>query len=337
MQNHTTSHHRTALVTGLSGQDGYYLSRLLVDAGIGVHGVGGPEAKRGPVVVAPRIVSHGVRLTDATAVHALVDEVEPDYVFHLAGMSSVAGSWAAPVDALSINGLSTTTLLNACMRVQERLDRPITVVNASSAEIFAGGEESPQNESTALQPTSPYGASKALGHMMCHIYRDRGLAASNAILYNHESPRRPSHFVTRKISLGVAAIARGEIDTITLGNLAAQRDFGWAPDYVEALYRMAVRGDGGDFVIATGVSHSILDFAAAAFSAAGIDDWQDRIRSDAKFMRPTERADMVGDASRAAQVLDWRPTTTFTEIAAQMVEHDLALAAQPQPAVGGTQ
>lgn len=335
MQNNTS--HPTALITGLTGQDGYYLSRLLTEAGYTVHGIGGPGSKRGPVIVGPRILAHGVRLTDANAVHALVDEVEPDLVFHLAGMSSVAESWSAPVDSLSINGLSTTTLLNACLRVQERLGRLITVVNASSAEIFAGGDESPQNESTSLKPTSPYGASKALGHMMVHIYRERGLTASNAILYNHESPRRPAHFVTRKISMGVAAIARGDMDTITLGNTSAQRDFGWAPDYVDAMYRMAVRGDGGDFVIATGQSHSILDFAAAAFLAAGIDDWQDRILSDAKFLRPTERADMVGDPSRAARVLDWRPTTTFTEIAALMVEHDLAESAQPQPAVGGTQ
>jgi GDPmannose 4,6-dehydratase len=332
----STSPNSTALVTGLTGQDGYYLSRLLADHGVTVHGISGPEAKRGPFVVAPRIMAHGVPLSDEAGMYDLINEVSPDYVFHLAGMSSVAGSWAAPVDSVSINALSTTTLLNACLQVQERSGKPIRVINASSGEIFAGSGESPQTESTPIRPTSPYGASKVLGHMMCHIYRTRGLSASNAILYNHESPRRGEHFVTRKITLGVAAIVRGDADSITLGNVAARRDFGWAPDYVEALYRMAVRGDGGDFVIATGVSHSILEFAEAAFTAAGVDNWQDRIRTDSDLLRPNEPADMVGDATRAAEVLDWRPTTTFDQIAAQMVEYDLTGARQPQSALGGT-
>ena len=328
---------KTALITGLSGQDGHYLSRLLVRAGVAVHGVLGPSNTPHRFRAEVGITPHTTKLDDRTAVHELVAAVAPDFVFHLAGLSSVAGSWTHPVETVELNAVSTTTLLDACLRVQDRLGRNIVVVNASSAEIFAGSEDSPQNESTPINPTSPYGASKALGHMMCHIYRTKGLQTCNAILYNHESPLRSPRFVTRKITMGVAAIARGDTDAISLGNLAARRDWGWAPDYVEAMYRMATHGVGDDFVIATGVSHSISDFVQAAFAAAGMYDWQERVRTDTDLLRVVERADMVGDPSHAARVLDWRPSTTFNEIVTQMVEYDLRSAGVREPALQGEQ
>jgi GDPmannose 4,6-dehydratase len=159
--------------------------------------------------------------------------------------------------------------------------------------------------------------------MMCQVYRAKGLEASNAILYNHESPVRPERFVTRKITKAVAAIAAGRQDRLALGDVTIRRDWGWAPDYVDAMFRMALHGKGDDFVVATGVTHSIADFAAAAFAVAGIADWQDRIDSDSALLRPADRAAMVGDAGKAAAILDWRPTKSFADIVEAMVVSDL--------------
>lgn len=313
---------KVALVTGVTGQDGFYLSRLLVDAGVTVHGVVGPNEGRQSVGV-PEVTGHVLNLTDGEAVLDLVTGVSPDFVFHLAGVSSVAMSWNRPVYTTQVNAVSATALLDACLKVQDTTGRGIRVVNASSAEIFAGSGESPQSEDTPMRPTSPYGVSKALGHTMCQIYRSRGLHASNAILFNHESPRRPTSFVTRKITAAVAAIARGEQNTVTLGNLAVQRDWGWAPDYVDAMFRMARHDEGDDFVVATGEAHSIADFVAAAFSAAGIDDWQTRVHTDPDLIRPADVDVMVGDANKAKTVLGWRTTKTFEQIVAAMVDADL--------------
>ncbi|CAM3545441.1 GDP-mannose 4,6-dehydratase [Mycobacterium frederiksbergense] len=313
----------TALITGVTGQDGYYLSRLLVESGLTVHGIVGRNETAESVEV-EGVNAHAIDLMDADAVLDLVTEVSPDYVFHLAGVSSVAMSWQMPVYASQVNAVSTAAVLDACLQAQERTRRKINVVNASSAEIFAGSSVQRQNEQTPIRPTSPYGASKAFGHMMCHLYRERGLHASNAILFNHESPRRPTTFVTRKITAAVAAIARGEQDCVTLGNVAVQRDWGWAPDYVDAMYRMAQRGEGDDFVLATGVAHSITDFVAAAFAAVDIPDWKEKVRIDNDLVRPLDSEVMVGDPNKAQRVLGWRPTMSFRQIVAAMVESDLA-------------
>ncbi|WP_167103709.1 GDP-mannose 4,6-dehydratase [Mycobacterium sp. DL592] len=322
-----------ALVTGVTGQDGHYLARLLTASGLTVHGVTRPGSLPGRA--APGVVEHPVDLEDADTVLALVRRVAPQYVFHLAGVTSVAASWHDPVTALSVNSGSTTALLDGCLRVQDEQGQPIVVVNASSAEIFAGSSQSPQTEATPINPTSPYGASKALGHMMCAIYRTRGLAAANAILYNHESPLRPTRFVTRKISTAVARIACGLQDSVRLGDLQTRRDWGWAPDYVDALYRIALRGAGEDFVIATGTSYSIADFVRTAFAEVGIDDWQRYVHTDAALIRPTDPVDMVGDPSHAEQSLGWRRTADFPDIVAAMVRHDLGSIAAPQHAMGG--
>ncbi len=312
---------KTALITGVTGQDGYYMSRQLVDLGVTVHGIVGPYD--GPESVAVGEVStHKVNLTDADAVLALVRRIAPDYVFHLAGVSSVATSWSRPVYTTEVNALSTTALLDACMRVQDDSGQGIAVVNASSAEVFAGDADSPQNEDSRISPTSPYGVSKALGHMMCQIYRSKGLKASNAILFNHESPRRPTTFVTRKITAAAAAIASGAQDSVTLGDLSLQRDWGWAPDYVDAMIRMARSGRGDDFVVATGIAHSIADFVAAAFATVGIEDWQSYVKTDRELMRPADSAIMVGNPTRAEETLGWRRTMSFEGIVAAMVNAD---------------
>jgi len=316
-----TTGQKTALITGVTGQDGYYMSRQLVDSGVQVHGIVGPDDGRESAVIG-EVSTHKVNLTDADAVLALVRRIAPDYVFHLAGVSSVAMSWSRPVYTTEVNALSTTAVLDACMRVQDDSGHHIAVVNASSAEVFAGDADSPQNEDSLISPTSPYGVSKALGHMMCHIYRSKGLAASNAILFNHESPRRPTTFVTRKITSAVAAIAGGAQESVTLGNLSLQRDWGWAPDYVDAMIRMARFGSGDDFVVATGTAHSIADFVAAAFAAVGIEDWQSYVKTDRELTRPADSAVMVGNPTRAEEVLGWRRTLSFEEIVAAMVNAD---------------
>lgn len=311
----------TAVITGITGQDGHYLAEQLLREAIDVHGV--VRAGTKPTDVRPAVTIHPARLTDAESVAAVVDAVEPDFVFHLAGMSSVAASWENPVYATEVNALSTAALLDACLRTQDRTGKSIVFVNASSCEIFAGSPDSPQTEATPIRPISPYGASKVLGHSLCQVYRARGLEASNAILYNHESPRRPTRYVTRKITTAVADIAAGRQDRLVLGDLSVRRDWGWAPDFVDAMYRMAVHGKGDDFVVATGVAHSIADFAAAAFAVAGISDWHELVSSDESFIRPAERAAMVGDATKAWESLGWKPTKSFHEIVVAMVESDL--------------
>jgi len=302
-----------ALITGATGQDGCYLSELLQRNGVEVHGV-------------PRAV-----LADRPALIELVTSARPDYVFHLAAISSVAASWRDPDASSRTNALTTVTLLDACIAAQDRTGKRISIVNASSGEIFAGAVESPRTETTPLQPLSPYGVSKAFSHMMCQVYRAKGLQVSNAILYSHESPRRPEDFVSRKITKAVAAIAAGRQDRLVLGDLAAQRDWGWAPDYVEAMYRMALYGKGDDFIVASGVTHSVREFADAAFAVAGIDDWQAHVDTDPALMRPAEGIPNVGDATKARTVLGWRPTRGFDEIVKAMVSFDLR---QEQDACG---
>ena len=196
-------------------------------------------------------------------------------------------------------------------------------VQASSAEIFGMPETSPQDESTPVRPVNPYGAAKAYAHLMVDVYRARELHAVSAILYNHESPRRPEQFVTRKITAGVAAIVRGGQQRIRLGNLDASRDWGWAPDYVDALVRAARAERAQDYVVATGESHSVADFAAAAFAHAGIDDWAAYVEVDPDLLRPADAVELRGDATRARTALGWEPTVGFKELVGRMVTADL--------------
>jgi GDPmannose 4,6-dehydratase len=256
---------------------------------------------------------------------ALVAAVDPDVIFHLGGFSSVAASWEDPPLAARVSGLSAVALLDAAWRHQEQRGREIRFIQASSSEIFGAATELPQRESTELAPLSPYGVAKTLAHSMVIAYRARGMFASNAILYNHESLRRPLSFVTRKITSEVAAIAAGRAETISLGNLDARRDWGWAPDYMGALVLMAEADKADDFIVASGEAHSVREFVDAAFAAVGIIEWEHLVRTDPRFLRPSDAPEMRGDATKLRQTLGWSPGMQFRDIVGAMVLNDVRL------------
>lgn len=315
-----------ALITGVSGQTGSYLAENLLARGWEVHGIQ-REAGQDPAIPAG-VETHVTDLTDFDAVRAIVTDTTPDLTFNLAALSSVAASWQQPIQTAELNGAAVANLIAA---VNGLADSARGFVQASSAEIFGSAEVSPQTEQTPIQPINPYGAAKAYGHALVGAYRAAGLPASSVILYNHESPRRPESFVTRKITAGVARIARGQQSELVLGNLDAKRDWGWAPDYAEALALVGeALVDGSppptDYIVATGESHTVSDFVAAAFAAAGIDDWQSLVRVEPQFVRPADAAEMRGDAAKITRELGWSTTRTFAAIVAAMVETDLDLA-----------
>ncbi|NTW38582.1 MAG: GDP-mannose 4,6-dehydratase, partial [Cellulomonadaceae bacterium] len=312
-----------ALVTGITGQDGSLLVERLLAEGYVVHGVVRPGEPGLPPGDAAGLVLHELEITDSDRVIGLLREVAPDEVYNLAGVSSVAASWNAPVETGLVNGVAVASILEGALRVAEDCGRAPAVVQATSAEIFGWPVTAPQDESTPVAPISPYGASKAYAHHLVRTYRARGVRASSCILYNHESTRRPETFVTRKITAGVARIARGEQSGLVMGNLDARRDWGWAPDYVDAIVRAARLGQGDDFVVATGEAHSVADFVSAAFARVGVQDWRPYVSTDPRFARPVDAPELVGDASKARRVLGWAPTVTFGELVARMVEHDL--------------
>jgi GDPmannose 4,6-dehydratase len=266
---------RSALITGITGQDGGYLAEQLVSQGATVHGAlrPGEQAPDHLGDLGSGVTLHEVELSDDGALAGLLEQAAPEAVFNLAGVSSVALSWSEPVLTAQVNGVLVARLLDLMWRRQERTGEQVRFVQASSAEIFAGAVTAPQDEQTPLSPRSPYGASKAFAHQLVQVFRERGMHASNAILYNHESPRRPTSFVTRKITSTVAAIAVGRTDQLVLGNLDARRDWGWAPEYVEALVKMAGQDAPGDYVVATGRSRSVEDFVAGGSPGSASPTW----------------------------------------------------------------
>ena len=316
-----------ALVTGIGGQDGGYLAEQLVAAGHRVHGTvsGGTDAPLPPHLAAlgDALTLHRLDLRDPAALPALVDDVGPDRVFNLAGASSVAASWADPVGTLDVNGRAVLALLEHLFRRAEA-GAPVRLVQASSGEVFAGAAGSPVTEDSPVSPVNPYGVAKAVAHTSVGIYRDRGLHASSLVLFNHESPRRPERFVTRKITRGVAAIAAGRADRLVLGNLDVRRDWGWAPDYTAAMLLAAEAPEADDYVVATGVAHSLRDLVAAAFAEVGIADWEPLLTSDPGLVRPADAEVLVGDPTRLRERLGWAPTVGFEEMVATMVRTDLA-------------
>jgi GDPmannose 4,6-dehydratase len=316
----------TALITGITGQTGSYLCEQLVADGWSVHGLVRNADELEPVFRerTPAANLHIGDLESIDDLRGVVDAVRPDAIFNLGGLTSVAASWQDPDRMGLIDGLRVGTLLQAAWELRQATDAPVAFVQASSAEIFGSASEVPQTEDTPVRPTNPYGAAKAYAHHLVGVYRRRGLEASSCILYNHESPRRPLAFVTRKITEGVARIALGLDDHITLGNLDASRDWGWAPDYARAL-ALAATGEPGDYIIATGVPHTVRDFVEAAFAAAGIPDWEPLVEQDPAFMRPQDAPTQLGDASRARSVLGWQPTVEFAEVVRRMVENDIEL------------
>ncbi|HEY2043886.1 MAG TPA: GDP-mannose 4,6-dehydratase [Jatrophihabitans sp.] len=315
----------TAFITGASGQDGSYLTERLLDEGVEVHAL--QHAATSPSLDGrswvDRVHWHHGDLVDSDGVRAVVADIAPDEIYNLAGVTSVAQSWQAPVLTAQVTAVGAVSIMQAAFEHTEKSGKPVRVLQPSSAEIFGSPDESPQRETTTIRPTSPYGAAKAYAHTMASVYRDRGLPVSTCILYNHESPRRPVSFVTRKITRAAAAISLGLAETVSLGNLDARRDWGWAPDYVEAMVAAARYEQGADFVIATGRSHSVREFVAAAFARAGVQDWESRVLVDPAFVRPADPSELVGDASKAAELLSWRPTVAFEDMVAAMVEADL--------------
>jgi GDPmannose 4,6-dehydratase len=315
----------TALITGVSGQDGGYLAERLLAEGVSVHGLVRSAEDAAPVVASmPGLSLHVGDLNEVDSVTRLIRRLAPDEIYNLAGISSVAQSWAEPIATGRVSGLAAAGLLQAAWEFGESTGRQVRVVQASSAEIFGSPEISPQDESTPIAPITPYGAAKAYAHHMVKVYRSRGLFAVSAVLYNHESPRRPATFVTRKITQGVARIAQGKQTELRMGNLDAHRDWGWAPDYVDAMIRAARHDEPDDYIVATGQSHSVRDFVAAAFTRAGIDDFEKYIKIDPAFVRPVDAVDLRGDASRARHQLGWKPTVSFAELVGRMVDADLS-------------
>ncbi|QAV69965.1 GDP-mannose 4,6-dehydratase [Salinibacterium sp. UTAS2018] len=310
-----------ALITGVTGQDGSYLAELLLAQGYEVHGVTRDAAE----VVTPGVLAHELDLSTDSAIGDLITDLQPREIYNLAALSSVYQSWQNPGLTARLNGAVVAEMLAAVKAIHDQGDVDIRFVQASSAEIFGTPAVSPQDESTPVRPTSPYGAAKAYAHGLVGAYRSAGVAASSLILYNHESPRRPETFVTRKITAAAVRISQGRQDTLELGNLDARRDWGWAPDYADALVRAAQHPDADDFVIATGISHSVREFVAAAFERAGVDDWADRVTVADSLLRTGDAALQRGDASKAQRILGWTPTVQFDEIVAAMVDHDLDL------------
>jgi GDPmannose 4,6-dehydratase len=332
----------TAFVTGITGQTGSYLADILLARGYLVVGLvrGGDETRQALEERTPGLDLVEGDLADEQHLARLVAEVAPDMIFNLGGLTSVAASWDHPLDTARITALPPAVLLDAALAVQRRDDRPVAFVQASSAEIFGSPTVSPQNEETPVRPVNPYGAAKAYAHYLVASYRSMGLAASSCILYNHESPRRPETFVTRKITRTVARISLGLETELVLGSLDARRDWGWAPDYALALAMVgaAATSDAAaanDYVIASGVSHTVRDFVAVAFAAAGIDDWEPYVKQDPRFRRPVDATELVGDSSRIRAALGWRPTVGFDELVGSMVRHDIELAGATPPSEQG--
>ncbi|HEX5565981.1 MAG TPA: GDP-mannose 4,6-dehydratase [Streptomyces sp.] len=321
---------RTAVITGITGQDGSYLAELLLGKGYTVHGVMRRSSSfnteridhiyQDPHTPGRRLVLHHADLTDGVALVNLLRDVQPDEVYNLGAQSHVRVSFDAPLYTGDVTGLGALRLLEAVRAsgVRTRL------YQASSSEMF-GAAPPPQNESTPFHPRSPYGCAKAMAYWATVNYREAyGLYGVNGILFNHESPRRGETFVTRKITRAVARIQAGLQEHLHLGNLDAVRDWGYAPEYVEAMWRMLQRDEPDDYVVATGVAATVRDFLQAAFGTVGL-DWERHVRFDPKYERPAEVDALIGDASKAGKLLDWTAKVHYRELARIMVEADVRL------------
>ena len=317
---------KRALITGITGQDGSYLAELLLEEGYEVIGM----VRRSSTVNFERIFHIQDRLTlvpgdllDEISLLGLLREHRPSEVYNLAAQSFVQTSWNQPVLTGEVTALGVTRMLDAIRIV----DPEIRFYQASSSEMFGKVVETPQRESTPFYPRSPYGVAKVYGHWITVNYRESyGLHASSGICFNHESDRRGLEFVTRKISHGVARIKHGLDEKLHLGNLDAERDWGFAGDYVRAMWKMVQREEPTDYVVATGETHSVREFCEIAFGHAGL-DYNDHVVVDPRFMRPAEVDLLVGDASKARDELGWVPAVTFRELVAMMVDADLDLVA----------
>ena len=330
---------KRALITGITGQDGRYMAELLAGKGYQVFGLVRGQANPKAQMIQdenPALELVEGDLQDLSSLIAAVEQVQPDEVYNLGAISFVQLSFKQPELTADITGLGVLRMLEAIRVVGGTADNPIRFYQASSSEMFGKVRETPQNEETPFHPRSPYGAAKVFGHYTTVNYREAyghfitvnyresyDLFACSDILFNHEGPRRGLEFVTRKVSNGVARIKLGLQEKITLGNLEAARDWGYAGDFVEAMWLMLQKDEPDDYVIATGETHTIRELLELAFASAGIDDWQHLVESDQRFMRPAEVDILTGDASKARERLGWKPKVSFPELVRMMVEADL--------------
>ncbi len=326
---------KRALITGITGQDGSYLAELLLAKGYEVHGVIRRSSTfntdridhlyQDPHEESTRLVLHFGDLSDGTGLRRILEKVRPDEVYNLGAQSHVRVSFEQPEYTADIGGTGTLRLLEAVRDFTGGSRQPVRFYQASSSEMF-GGMTAPQDESTPFRPRSPYAVSKLTAHSYVVNYREAyGLFAVSGILFNHESPRRGETFVTRKITRAAGRIKLGLQDTLYLGNLEARRDWGFAKDYVEAMWKMLQQPEPDDYVIATGESRSVRDFVEAAFGHLGL-DWERHVQIDPRYCRPTEVDHLRGDASKARASLGWAPTVSFEQLVTMMVDHDLELA-----------
>ena len=326
---------RRALVTGITGQDGSYLAEFLLAKGYEVHGVIRRASTfntdridhlyRDPHEPGVRLHLHYGDLTDSSGLRVLLERVQPDEVYNLGAQSHVRVSFDQPEYTADAVALGALRLLEAVRDYQQRTGRQIRYYQAGSSEMF-GNSPPPQHEQTPFHPRSPYGVAKLFAHWQTVNYREAyGLFAANGILFNHESPRRGETFVSRKITRAATRMALGLQVQLFLGNLDARRDWGYAPDYVEAMWMMLQQSQPDDFVIATAESRSVREFLDAVFGRLNL-DWHQHVVVDPRYFRPTEVDHLRGDASRARQVLGWQPRTSFEEMVRLMVEHDMELA-----------
>ncbi|MET4583503.1 GDPmannose 4,6-dehydratase [Conyzicola nivalis] len=317
-----------ALITGITGQDGLYLGELLLAKGYEVFGLirGQNNPKRALVeATLPGVKLLTGDITDLSSLIRVLAVSQPDEVYNLGAISFVAYSWENAHLTSDVTGKGVLNVLEAVrLYAGDDLDK-VRFYQASSSEMFGKVQQVPQTEDTLLWPRSPYGVAKVFGHYMTINYRESyGMHASSGILFNHESPRRGPEFVTRKVSQAVARISLGLQDEIVMGNIDAKRDWGFAGDYVEAMWRMLQQDEADDYVIATNETHSIRELLDLSFRAVGIDDWSGYVRQDPAFMRPAEVDLLIGDASKAREKLGWTPTVGFPELVSMMVASDLA-------------
>jgi len=313
---------KKALITGITGQDGSYLAELLLEKGYDVHGL----VRRSSSFntwridgIRDRLELHYGDLVDQNSLMRTLEAIEPDEVYNLAAQSHVKVSFEMPEYTTDVTAMGVLRVLDAVRELSPKT----RVYQAGSSEMFGLIQENPQTERTPFHPRSPYGVSKVFGHWMAVNYREGyGMHVSNGILFNHESPRRGENFVTRKITMGLAAIRKGKTRELRLGNLEAQRDWGFAKDYVEAMWLMLQQEKPDDYVIATGETHSVREFLDEAFSHAGL-DWKGFVKVDPKYFRPAEVDILQGDPSKARRVLGWQPKVTFKALVRLMVDADM--------------
>lgn len=324
---------KRALLTGITGQDGSYLSELLLEHGYEVHGIIRRTSTfntdridhiyEDPHVEGARLFLHYGDLTDGTTLRRILEDVQPTEIYNLGAQSHVRVSFDSPEYTVDAVGLGTLRLLEAVRDYQRRTGIEVRFYQAGSSEMFGLVQEVPQTETTPFYPRSPYACAKVFSHWITVNYRESyNLFACNGILFNHESPRRGETFVTRKITRALARIVAGQQKKLYLGNLDAKRDWGYAKDYVKAMWLMLQQGQPDDYVVATGETHSIHEFLSAAFGHVNL-NWQDYVEFDERYLRPTEVELLIGDPTKAKQKLGWEPSVTFEELVNLMVEADL--------------